>query len=194
MTIQHIILGFLQESPKSGYTLKKEIVAVPFFHSSANNNQIYTTLLQLHQAGLVDVMLQVKERGVASKLYSITSAGENELRSWVVATPEGSEYYSRFHQQLAFAHTLCTEELVALFEGYETKTKTMLAIAKELQARFARAQQASMTDTTTKRRTLLWGAIFAQRVKVYELELAWLQQTREKVLAIDTNSEGNEQI
>lgn len=194
MTIQQIILGFLQEGAKSGYTLKKEIVAVPFFHSTANNNQIYTALLQLHRAGLVDVALQVKERGAASKLYSITPAGERALQSWVVATPEGSAYHSHFHQQLAFAHRLSQQEIAALFAAYEAKTKTLLAIAQELQLRFGKAQQAASGDITAQRRALLWGAIFEQRRQIYELELTWLQQTRAILSALYTNSEESEQL
>jgi len=182
MTIQSIILGFLQEGAKGGYTLKKEIVAVPFFHSSANNNQIYKALLNLHRAGLVDVALQVKERGAASKVYSITAAGEKELRSWVAAPPEGAEYYSHFHQQLAFAHTLDQAALAALFTAYEAKTRSMLAIAQELRIRFGRSQPSTTNDPATNTRTLLWGAIFDHRVKIYELELAWLQQTRDELV------------
>lgn len=193
MAIQQIILGFLQEGTKSGYTLKKEIVAVPFFHSSANNNQIYTALLNLHRAGLVDVALQVKERGVASKLYSLTPAGENALRSWVAAPPEGAEYYSYFHQQLAFAHTLSQQELLTLFDTYEAKTKALLAIARELHLRFGKSQQANPRDATAQHRTFLWAAIFEQRMKVYELELTWLQQTRDKLFALNVSVEGKEQ-
>lgn len=192
MTIQSIILGFLQEGAKSGYTLKKEIVAVPFFHSSANNNQIYTALLNLHRAGLVDVALQVKEKGVASKLYSITPAGENALGAWVAAPPEGAEYYSHFHQQLAFAHTLSQQELLTLFDTYEAKTKALLAIASELHLRFGKSQQANPRDTTAQRRTFLWAAIFEQRMKVYGLELTWLQQTRDKLFALAASAEGKE--
>lgn len=193
MSIQQIILGFLQEGAKSGYTLKKEIVAVPFFHSSANNNQIYTALLQLHRAGLVDVALHVKEKGAASKLYSLTPAGEKELRSWVAAPPESAEYYSDFHQHLAFAHMLSQAEIADLFAAYETKTKTALAIAQELQLRFDKALQAKPADATTQRRGLLWAAIFQQRRQLYELELAWLQQTRAKLFALYTNTERNDQ-
>lgn len=192
MAIQQIILGFLQAGAKSGYTLKKEIVAVPFFHSSANNNQIYTALLNLHRAGLVDVALQVKEKGVASKLYSITPAGENALRAWVAAPPEGAEYYSHFHQQLAFAHTLSQQELLTLFDTYEAKTKALLAIARELQLRFGKSQPSNPRDTAAQRRTFLWAAIFEQRTKVYELELTWLQQTRDKLFALAASVEGKE--
>ena len=191
MSIQSIILGFLQEGAKSGYTLKKEIVAVPFFHSSANNNQIYTALLNLHRAGLVDVALHVKERGVASKVYSITPAGEEALRTWVVAPPEGAEYYSYFHQHLAFAHTLSQQELATLFDAYEAKTQAMLSMAKELHLRFSRAQPAKSADAQAQQRARLWKAIFEQRVQVYELELAWLQRTRHMLLSLDTSTEGN---
>lgn len=191
MSIQHIILGFLKEGAKSGYMLKKEIVAVPFFHSSANNNQIYTALLHLHRAGLVDVALHVKERGAASKVYSITPAGDDALRAWVAATPEGAEYHSSFHQHLAFAHRLEQQELINLFDAYEAKTKALLAMAKELQHRFGRAQSAKPEDAKAQQRAILWEAIFEQRVSVYELEVTWLQQTRHKFLSLDTGTEGN---
>lgn len=182
MTIQQIILGFLYAGPKSGYTLKKEIVAVPFFHSSANNNQIYTGLLALHHAGLVAVTLQVKERGAASKVYSITAAGERELQAAVAAPPGGAEYYSNFHQQLAFAHTLDQAALAALFAAYEAKTRSMLAIAQELRVRFSRSQPATTATPATTTQTRLWAAIFDHRVKIYELELAWLAQTRDELV------------
>lgn len=183
MTIQQIILGFLHAGPKSGYTLKKAIVAVPFFHSSANNNQIYKALLTLHRAGLVEVALHVKEKGAASKVYSITAAGEEALRAAVVAPPEGTEYYSDFHQKLAFAHTLDQAALAALFAAYEAKTRSMLAIAQELRVRFSRAQPSTIADPATKTRTLLWEAIFDHRIKIYELELTWLAQTRETLFS-----------
>ena len=188
MTIQHIILGFLQEGPKSGYTLKQEIVAVPFFHSSANNNQIYKSLLKLHRAGLVDVALHVKERGAASKVYTITAAGENELKTWASGPPEGAEFYSHFHQQLAFAHTLAQPELTALFAAYETKIRSMLAIAQELRVRFGRTQPSTTENPSTNQRILLWTAIFDHRVQIYELELAWLQQMRNN-LTLTTGKE-----
>lgn len=189
MTIQQIILGFLHAGAKSGYTLKKEIVAVPFFHSSANNNQIYKALLNLHRAGLVEVAVHLKERGVASKVYSITATGEEALKSWAAAPPEGAEFYSHFHQQLAFAHTLEQAALAGLFDAYEAKIRSMLAIAQELRLRFGRAQPSTTADPATTTRTLLWEAIFDHRVKVYELELAWLQQTRDKLFLTTSTKE-----
>jgi DNA-binding PadR family transcriptional regulator len=164
-------------------------VAVPFFHSSANNNQIYKALLSLHRAGLVEVALHVKEKGAASKVYSITAAGEAALKAALAAPPEGAEYYSHFHQQLAFAHTLTPAELATLFAAYETKTRTMVAIAQELRSRCGRAQAAATAAPAAKTQQLLWEAIFDQRVKVYELELAWLQETRDSLSLPPANEE-----
>ncbi len=190
MTIQQIILGFLHAGAKSGYILKKEIVAVPFFHSSANNNQIYKALLNLHRAGLVEVALHQKERGAASKVYSITAAGEQALKSWAATPPEGAEYYSHFHQQLAFAHTLDQAALAGLFNAYEAKTRSMLAIAQELRVRFGRSQPTTTAEPATTTRKLLWAAIYDHRVKVYELELAWLQQTQDQLFLTNSTKEG----
>lgn len=102
-------------------------------------------------------------------------------------------YYSHFHQQLAFAHSLSAQELDNLFATYATKTQTLLAIARELQVRFARAQPSNLEDPTAQRRMILWQAIFEQRIKVYELELAWLQQTRDQ-LFLPTNPQGTKPV
>ncbi len=99
----------------------------------------------------------------------------------ITTPPEGAEYYSHFHQQLAFAHTLDRAALATLFATYETKTRTMLAIAQEIRVRFSRAQAAATADPAEKTRMLLWEAIFDQRVKIYELELTWLHETRDKL-------------
>lgn len=79
-----------------------------------------------------------------------------------------------------------------MFAAYETKIKMALAIAQELQLRFDKAQQATPGDLTAQRRALLWAAIFEQRRQLYALELAWLQQTREKLFALYPNSEGSD--
>ncbi|MCA9840283.1 MAG: helix-turn-helix transcriptional regulator [Trueperaceae bacterium] len=190
MSIQHIILGYLYECPQSGYALKKAIADVPFFHSSANNNQIYKALLSLHEEGLVEFELQTKDRGAASKVYTLTDLGVTKLREWAASCSDVSEHVSAFHQHLAFAHTLSRTELEHLLNSYAAELEDELNTAKELQRRFNQSRQNSSDTPEAKLRNLFWDAIYGHRVKHYELERKWLQETKEKVMAFGIAKEG----
>ena len=62
MNVKFAILGFLSWKPATGYELKKLITQSVGFEWSGNNNQVYTTLVQLHRDGLVTVELQHQEQ------------------------------------------------------------------------------------------------------------------------------------
>jgi DNA-binding PadR family transcriptional regulator len=49
MDIRYAILGFLSWQECTGYDLKKLVTSSPAFHWSGNNNQIYTTLVNMHK-------------------------------------------------------------------------------------------------------------------------------------------------
>jgi DNA-binding PadR family transcriptional regulator len=53
MSIEYAILGILSWRPLSGYDLKKMIEGSAALYLSGNNNEIYRTLVSLHDQGLV---------------------------------------------------------------------------------------------------------------------------------------------
>lgn len=185
MSISHVILGLLDQKPMSGYALKKQISDVPFFYSTGNNNQIYKALIDLHHKGFAEATVQQKERGASSKVYSITPAGRLELQSWVGSPPEVSEFYSAFHQHLAFANVLYEQQLEELFQAYEEEVRTQIAVAKELHKRFVNLG-ASATEPQLRLRNRCWESILQHRLQTYELELDWLKSTRQSLLAPET--------
>lgn len=183
MSISHVILGFLNQKPMSGYTIKKQIVDAPFFHSSGNNNQIYKALLDLHHKGFAEVKVEQKDKGASSKVYSITLAGRLELQAWVSSLPQPSEFYSSFHQQLAFASVLNERQIEELFLAYEEETRTQIAAAKELHKRFVSLEANTPNPRDMSLRHHCWESILQHRVQIYELELRWLERTRQSLLA-----------
>ncbi len=88
MDIKYAILGFLSWKPFTGYELKKVITEAEGFYWSGNNNQIYTSLVELHKEGLVINEVQHQERYPSRKVYSITKEGLSALRKWVLSSPE----------------------------------------------------------------------------------------------------------
>ena len=131
MTIKYAILGLLSWRPLSGYDMKKIIADSMSFYWSGNNNQIYKTLIQLQQEGLVDSEVQQQENYPARKEYTITAQGETELRNWVLSAPELTQYRNTFLIQLAWADCLSAEELDELLARYEHEVEMQVLMLEE---------------------------------------------------------------
>ena len=75
MNIENAILGLLSWKALSGYDLKKIFEDSVTLYWSGNNNEIYRSLLDLRDRGLVACEVQPQESLPARKVYSITPAG-----------------------------------------------------------------------------------------------------------------------
>lgn len=175
MTIEYAILGFLSWRALSGYDLKKIFEDSIFFYWSGSNNQIYRTLVQLHNEGLVTNEIQHQESGPSKKIYTITEKGLSALREWVLSSPELPQRRSSFLIQLAWADQLQSDELDTLLEKYEHEIYMQLLMCRE------QSQRNPLNPARTQRETYLWEMIADNWVKSYETELAWVQKLREEL-------------
>lgn len=82
-TLRYIMLGLLWIRPMSGYDIKQTFERAIVSYWNAGNSQIYTTLKNLHRAGLIDVEVIVQTSRPNRKVYRLTSAGETELSKWL---------------------------------------------------------------------------------------------------------------
>ena len=89
MSLRHVILGFVEMMPLSGYDLKTMFDSSVRFYWSATHTQIYRTLDKMCKEGLVtfDVVQQTERPN--KKVYSITEAGRKELREWLESSSPG---------------------------------------------------------------------------------------------------------
>jgi DNA-binding PadR family transcriptional regulator len=172
MSIKHAILGYLSWQPFSGYDLKKLIAGSPSLHWSGNNNQIYTTLVQLHRDGLVSSEVQQQAHYPARKVYTLTEAGRAELKQWVLSAPELPQFRHPFLIQLAWADQLDVGELDALLARYENEVEMQLLMCRE------QARRGIAGPARTPREALLWRMISQNTIDAYSHELAWVRQVR----------------
>lgn len=172
MVIKYAILGFLSWRPLAGYDLKKLFVDAGFIYWSGNNNQIYRTLVELHQEGLVADEVIVQERGPARKVYTITAAGLAQLHAWLLTAPEAPQHKNAFLIQLAWADALQAEDLDVLLARYAHEVEVQLLTAREEKRR------GRINPARTGREALLWAAIHDNRIGFYERELAWVTKLR----------------
>jgi PadR family transcriptional regulator AphA len=179
MDIKYAILGFLSWQPFSGYDLKKMISGSAGFYWSGNNNQIYTSLVQLLKDGLVTHKVQQQEHLPARKIYTITDPGLAELRQWVSSSPEVPQLRNFFLAQLAWADRLKPEELDGLLGKYEYEIEMQYLMQKEQYRRGT-----CINPARTPRESYLWEKISENLVNFYQSELAWVRQIRKDLQII----------
>ncbi len=172
MSIKYVILGFLSETPLTGYDLKKKFSESEIFHWSGNNNQIYRTLVELHEAQLVTVEVQVQASKPSRKIYTITDTGLATLRRWLRSTPELPQFRDALLLQLAWADQLDTDALSALLTAYEDELHAHVVLLREQMRR------------DTDPRQPLRNRIAEHWLSFYELELEWVRNLREEYAQI----------
>ncbi len=176
MDIKYAILGFLSWKPATGYELKKLITQSIGFEWSGNNNQIYTTLIQLHKDNLVTSELQHQEQLPARKIYSITNSGRHALREWILSNSELPIFKKSFLVQLAWSDQLSQDELKEMLKRYECEMETQILMLRE------QIRRGVINPARTERERYLWEKISENYIRSYELELQWAREIYQEVV------------
>jgi DNA-binding PadR family transcriptional regulator len=87
VSLPHVLLGLLHESPKTGYDLARAIREEMDPAWSAGFSQIYPALARLRRRGWVLLRVLGPRRGPRRLLYRVTAAGRRELARWLGETP-----------------------------------------------------------------------------------------------------------
>lgn len=180
MDIQYAILGLLSWQPLSGYDLKKIIAESDLLYWSGNNNQIYNSLVQLHQGELVTQVVHQQESLPAKKVYSITPAGRDTLRRWMLAEPELPGFRSHFLIQLAFTGPLPDAEFDGLLARYEDEVDVQLRMRQALNRQ---GGPGAFPPKGSPRERLVWARIGEAMIDAYQRELDWVRALRRDVQA-----------
>lgn len=83
MTLEYVLLGFLNLGPTTGYELKKRLDHSTQSFWYAGLNQIYPTLKALESMGLVSSEVQPQSGRPDRRVYRITADGRSELLDWL---------------------------------------------------------------------------------------------------------------
>ncbi|MCJ7700945.1 MAG: PadR family transcriptional regulator [Anaerolineales bacterium] len=116
MSLEHAILGFLNYRPFSGYDLKKIFDTSVRHFWPADQSQIYRTLNRLTQKGWAEMEVIEQENRPDRKEYSITAAGQEALRQWLVIPLSFGDNRSAPLVQVFFAGQLSNDEIIAMYQ------------------------------------------------------------------------------
>ena len=175
MSIKFVILGYLSWQPLTGYDLKKIISASETLPWSANNNQIYRALVQLHEAGWVSKTVEDQEGAPDRHVYRATDAGREVLRDWVQTPPGPPQSKKSFLHQLMWADCLEGEDIEVLLTAYLEEVSNKIFTLR------VQADRKPDTPNRTKREAFLWERIYQNWISQYEAEAQWIRETRRQL-------------
>lgn len=167
MSLELTILGFLSWNPQSGYDLKKNFSRIDFIPWSGNNNQIYKTLINLHDRGLVTTELDAEKTGPVRKIYSLTEQGQAALKTELLRQPETEVIKSTFLVQLAFTEILETRLILNLLEDYAALLEEKTVIMKE------EIRRRQLFPERSDREKLIWTRIAEKRLSALISDREW---------------------
>ncbi len=175
MDLRATILAILSWKPLSGYDLKGLICDSEIYYWSGNNNQIYKSLIELQNDGLVTHEVQSQEGKPAKKIYTISDAGHAELKKCILADPELPEVRKGFLIQLAWSGSLSDGEVVSLLERYAEELSNRLMMLK---AQATRKEVHPQRDTREK---YLWLRLNENMIQACKTELDWTEKTKQDI-------------
>jgi PadR family transcriptional regulator, regulatory protein AphA len=176
MDLRATLLGLLAAHPASGYDLKQVITDSEVFYWSGNNNQIYKTLLELQQEGLVTYEVLQQDSLPAKKIYAVTEAVQAELRTSLLAEPELPVTQHDLLIRLSLAGCLADEDLLGILDRYETEVRDRLVL---LEGRLSRSK-GSVTADARGRHLLI--RVAENQIASFRLELEWVRQLRQELV------------
>jgi len=128
MSLKHAILGFLSFTPFSGYDLKKAFDRSVQHFWPANQSQIYRTLAQLDEEGLVEKEVVEREERLDMKIYNITKTGRAELQQWLSTPLPAHDTREPFLIQIYFGGKISDEEILNLLRLKLKEIEEQLAV------------------------------------------------------------------
>jgi DNA-binding PadR family transcriptional regulator len=126
MSLKHAMLGFLNIQSMNGYQLKKHFDESVKHFWNASISQIYPTLNEMLESGLISIENYGDGTARPSKTYAITDKGREELHNWL-SVPSGEEpFRSEMLLKLYFSSQLDTDMLISHFSQLKKSTQENL--------------------------------------------------------------------
>ncbi|MEV4381114.1 PadR family transcriptional regulator [Streptosporangium sp. NPDC049644] len=126
MSLQHALLGVLEARPMNGYELTRFFDAAPRWVWSAPQSQIYPTLRQMEQAGLIEGQKEIRGTRLKRTVYSITERGLEELRTWLGTGHTPAPVRDSFSLQALFFDMIDADRAASVLKAYIAEQEQLI--------------------------------------------------------------------
>jgi PadR family transcriptional regulator AphA len=135
-TTPYAILGLLSIEPMSGYDIRRNLEESLSYFWSESYGQIYPTLRKLEAARLISPVKQAGSDTRRRKLFTLTAAGRERLRTWLAEPPRPQPPRNELLLKLFFGRQAppgaCAAHLRRLRVQQERLTATLEGLEKQL--------------------------------------------------------------
>ncbi len=165
MSVRNALLGLLAQRPRHGYELHDAFEAMVGGEDNwdVKPAQVYTTLGRLEKGGLIIEDALEQEGGPERRIYDLTTAGREELRSWLEEPVKAEHQRDEFFLKLMLS--LATGEA----DPYRLIYTQRASLYQELHDLTVRRSQA---DTLSE---LAYILLLDQAIMHLEADLRWLE-------------------
>lgn len=171
MPLKHTILGFLNISPKTGYDLQKKIGMTISHFWTSTQSQIYRTLGEMTEEGLIVSEVHYQDEKPNKKVYSITSEGKEELLRWLSNPLELPNHRNPFLIQLFFSGNINSEAVISNLSHYraQMEERHRFLLRDETRAML------SLSDSAYEK--LLFSIIHNNGLQMLQSEIDWVDES-----------------
>lgn len=167
---KYLILGLLSEEALTGYEMKKIVDTRFSFFWSESFGQIYPQLKKLNEEGLIEeIDLKESENSKASKKYSITDKGIQELKQWLEEPVEKEIVRYEILLKMYFSNITSPEVMLEHIKEFQVSHRQQKKLFEQFQCQLEKDR-----DVHKNHEDILMVLSFGE--KVWEAYDNWCQE------------------
>jgi DNA-binding PadR family transcriptional regulator len=181
-SLEYILLGLLTLKPATGYDLKKTMDMSVRYISSVALSQIYPTLKQMAEDGLVTFEVVDRPGKTDLKIYTITPAGEQVFRRWLAEPHQPDLYHTEFFTLRFYFSSMVDRETLLRNVSAELdfrKAQLEAGLQIDIGALTVGLQPVPSVDMDRTRR--FWGLYHEYGLDFLRTYIHWLEHVMELV-------------
>ena len=168
----YTVLGCLTIKPMSGYDIKQFLEQTVSHFWSESYGQIYPTLRQLEEGGLIEGRAEPGGRGKDKRVYRITDAGRMELNEWLREPAQPVQTRYEHSLKLFFGHNVGTAASLAHIERVRRDAESNLTRYREWET-----QLREWAAQEPESRAAYWLVVLRGGVLYSEMVLKWCDES-----------------
>ena len=180
---RYAVLGMLSMGLETGYAMKKHVERNLGYFWTESYGQIYPTLRRLVEEGLATCQAERKPGSRRRNRYTLTPAGWEELRAWLVRPPVQRSVRSELLLKLSFGERVPLEACQELLQGHRKACAANVEFLGQLES-ILRDNARLDRDQPYWLITLRYGRT------VREAEVRWCDESLELLKEMEREREG----
>ncbi|MBN1434686.1 PadR family transcriptional regulator [Candidatus Fermentibacterales bacterium] len=172
---RYAILGMLNESPMSGYDVKKRIETDLGHFWRESYGKIYPELRKLVLDGLATVRTQDQEGRPSRKVYTITVNGMVDLRKWASQAPPDLLDTGELLLKIYHGHLVSSANTASLLRKALQRAREEL---QEIRQHYEDEEEASSGADAGRQHRIV---TLRYRLRYYECLCLWAEESLEKL-------------